>query len=169
MSQSPTSSPQPEIPSMKAIGDELYQRLIDEHGYAKVEQSRIPGTWHVVAKDNVEVVALDFPYEVVLRATQATRKNQEGVEEHARKMARVEVSVRVPVDAREDKFFTTYECGDREYLGQRVNITLRTRDDIQARLGEIVELAQRGSAILQLCGKPMHDYLERPVYARKEG
>lgn len=126
--------------SMREISDELYRQLIEEHGFQQAERWRIPGTVHAVAKDNVEITAIDFSRE---RAGEA---------------ARVRVDIHVPVNAREDTNFQTHRCGGRQFLSQREQIVLTRREDIADKIGLILDLAQRGSGILQLCG------LEPPPY-----
>lgn len=127
--------------SMREIRDELYERLASEHGFERANQFRTPGTVHAVVKDNVEIIAVDFSQELAGNA------------------ARVVVQIHVPINAREDSYFQTYSCGDRKFLSPREQIVLRQRADIQDKIGLIVDLAQRGSAILQLCGLKPHEYI----------
>jgi hypothetical protein len=128
--------------SMKEIREELYGRLVDSYDFQRVSKFRIAGNLHGVAKDNIEVIALDFSQALA------------GVYE------RVEVSINIPVKAREDKYFTIHRCAGRDFLSQKEEIVIRNAQEIQEKIGLIVDLTQRGSAILQLCGKPPYEYLK---------
>jgi len=128
---------------MEEIRDELYARLIKEHGFEGAKRFRTPGTIHAVVKDGVEIAAIDFSKEL------------------AGQFARVDVGIHIPVKAREDSLFQTHSCGGLEFLSPRKNIILRERADIKNNIGLIVELAQRGSAILELCGIKPHPYLSQ--------
>lgn len=169
MSETLTTA-QPEIESMVAVRDELYQRLIDEHGYARIERSRIPGTIHGVVRDNIEVVGDALTYEKVLDALQHNESafvfskgkgTQKDLERIARSTMMVRVHVRAPVNAREDAFFKIAKRDETEFLTQKYLIVIQTRDKIQSAIKPIIEYTDRGSAILQLCRLPMHDYARR--------
>lgn len=128
-------------PSMREIRDELYHKLIEEHGFQQAERWRTPGTVHAVTKDEVEITAVDFSREL------------------AGDSAKVRVDIHVPVNAREDVNFQTHRCSGREFLSQREQIVLKRREDIADKIGLILDLAQRGSCILQLCSLEPHPYI----------
>lgn len=111
------------VNKLKEIQNYLYDLMISDYGFEKMDEIKIPGTFHGVTKDSLQLSAHIF-------------------EDY------LDILIALPVSAREDRFFFNRQLGEQSYLLNQKKFRIRDLSDIQEHLNQILQIVNMGSAIL---------------------
>ena len=111
------------VNKLKEIQSYLYDLMISDYGFEKMDEIKIPGTFHGVTKDSLQLSAHIF-------------------EDY------LDILIALPVSAREDRFFFNRQLGEQSYLLNQKKFRIREVSDIQDHLNQILQIVNIGTAIL---------------------
>ena len=125
------------VDELKSLQEYFYNKLEEEYGFERMFEIRIPGTFHGVTKDSVQISAHIFnDY--------------------------LDVLIALPVDARADRNFFIKLLGEKAYLFNQRKFRIRNTEQVDQCLENISDIAQHGSAIIHFNRAKMH-YDSHPI------
>jgi len=125
------------VDELKSLQEYFYNKLEEEHGFERMFEIRIPGTFHGVTKGSVQISAHIFnDY--------------------------LDILIALPVAARADRNFFIQFLGDKAYLFNQRKFRIRTIEQVDKCLENISDIAQSGSAIIHFNRAKVH-YDSHPI------